>query len=363
MTLGFGIWYVIQCQSYFKYSLEVNTRITVQAHCCVTIPCAFTANYQKSFTNSSGYWKTKKHDQKIIVASTNTSIKGFKPNFLITGDPNKGDCTLTITDVKKEDSGMYYFRFEGPVKYNYQAKSITVNVTDPPKKPEVVITSADGGLVDTNDTVLLKEEKSLTLNCSAGSNIPSNVTWIKGNFSSQWSTITITPSEADTYRCLVQDEHGYQEKQLHIKSEVTNAKDKALVYECSPRVLDMLIGLICGMVIVILFLLASKLIARKYFKMDLCLFVHMDRDRNEALPMKDTEKDDPSDLYMNVNGPRLIAKTLERSNEQRDSNSIPDDKEDIHYSSIVLSNQPSGVLSRERESEYAEIVTGLGLDS
>ncbi|XP_072282772.1 myeloid cell surface antigen CD33-like [Pyxicephalus adspersus] len=127
-----------QCQFHFGYSLEVNTRVTVQELCSVTIPCAFTADDQKSFTNSSGYWNSRHH---IIVASTNANVKGSKPNFLITGNPNKGDCTLTITDAKKEDSGMYYFEFEGPVRYNYQEKSITVNVTDSPKESEVVINS------------------------------------------------------------------------------------------------------------------------------------------------------------------------------------------------------------------------------
>ncbi|XP_073457946.1 sialic acid-binding Ig-like lectin 8 [Aquarana catesbeiana] len=130
----------IECQRHYGYTLQVTRRVTVQEHCCVTIPCAFTASNKNVFTNSKGHWKNINTND--IVAATYTSINnGTKSNFNITGDTDKGDCTLTITDVKKQDSGTYYFRFEGPVLYDYKVKTITVIVTDPPKKPEVAITS------------------------------------------------------------------------------------------------------------------------------------------------------------------------------------------------------------------------------
>lgn len=348
----------IECQSHYGYTLQVTRRVTVQEHCCVTIPCAFTAEDKNVFTNSKGHWMNINTND--IVAATYTSInKGTKSNFNITGDTDKGDCTLTITDVKKQDSGTYYFRFEGPVLYNYKVKTITVIVTDPPKKPEVVITSDDGGLVDTNSTVLVKEGQPLTLNCSAIGKKIAKVTWIKGNSQSLvWSTITITQSEADTYKCLAWDEHGFIEKQLQISPQVTKTEDKSPLCGKENRVtrLYFLIGIVCGMAIAIFTILASKLIARKYFKMNICLFVHMEYEPTKEPPEEDKVKENLEEIYMNVDKPKPITKTPDDAKEQEDSNSNPNNQEEILYSNIVFSNQPTRTLPMQPETEYAEIV-------
>ncbi|XP_063798397.1 uncharacterized protein LOC134965923 isoform X2 [Pseudophryne corroboree] len=52
------------------------------------------------------------------------------------GNLNEGDCTLTMTDARREDSGQYIFRFEesptSRIKYNYENSLISVNITGPP---------------------------------------------------------------------------------------------------------------------------------------------------------------------------------------------------------------------------------------
>ncbi|XP_077312715.1 uncharacterized protein LOC143933638 [Lithobates pipiens] len=348
----------IECQIHRGYTLQVTRRVTVQEHCCVTIPCAFSASYNNVFTNSKGYWININTND--IVAATNTSIdKGTKSNFNITGDTDKGDCSLTITDVKKQDSGTYFFRFEGSVNYNYKIKNITVNVTDPPEKPEVVITSDDGGLVYTNSTVFVKEGQPLTLNCSAIGNKIAKVTWIKGNTQSLvWSTITITQSEADTYRCLAWDKHGFIEKHLQILPQDNKTEDKALLSDKENKVrrLYFLIGIVCGIAIVIFTILASKLIARKYFKMNICLCVPMEYERTEEPPEEDKVEKHLDKVYMNVDNLKPITKTSDDAKEQEDSNNNPNDQEEILYSNIVFSNQPTRTLPIQLETEYAEIV-------
>ncbi|CAI9534793.1 unnamed protein product [Staurois parvus] len=154
MEFGSGIWmyFVITVLSQVwmgsqgqnaqdGYSLQVDSSVMViQEGLCVSIPCQFTANNRRKFMNSIGFWKV---DLETTVASNDKSIAVTKQNFHLEGDPNVGDCTLRIADATKQDSGMYFFRFEESKdsinKFNYMANKITVQVTDLTQKPEIIV--------------------------------------------------------------------------------------------------------------------------------------------------------------------------------------------------------------------------------
>lgn len=104
--------------------------ITAQEGLCVIIPCTFTANYKTTFKNSTGYWKS---DFETNVASSDPSVPIVKENFHVTGNPDNGDCTLKVTDARKQDTGTYFFRFVGnketTIMYNYLSHKTTLLVT------------------------------------------------------------------------------------------------------------------------------------------------------------------------------------------------------------------------------------------
>ncbi|XP_077116179.1 myeloid cell surface antigen CD33-like [Ranitomeya variabilis] len=128
------IWKGIVCQVPFPvpgFDISVNSSVSVQEGLCVTIPCSFIADGRKTFNNTSGYWIRRQSHVNVyyIVATNNRSTAVKKTNFHLTGNPDTGDCTLTITDAKEEDNGIYYFRFvesrSSTLKYNYNREAIT----------------------------------------------------------------------------------------------------------------------------------------------------------------------------------------------------------------------------------------------
>ncbi|XP_073457965.1 sialic acid-binding Ig-like lectin 12 isoform X1 [Aquarana catesbeiana] len=140
-----------------KYSIQVNQAVKIPQTLCAIVPCKFTADSREEFLNSTGYWK----QGLDIVASTDMSA-GTKQNFHAIGDPNNGDCTLKITNAKKEDEGTYFFRFEESKdsinKYNYLDTEVTLQVTD--------ITEVDGYSIQVDQTVTVQKGLCVTIPCT-----------------------------------------------------------------------------------------------------------------------------------------------------------------------------------------------------
>lgn len=124
-------------QKDLEYKLQVQELVTVQEGLCVFVPCAVSypwADWQDP-TPAHGYWFQKKHNaKKDILVATNNQIekvlKKLKPRFDLLGDPGAKNCSLSITDAQKRDSGKYYFQLErGHVNHTYQNDLLTVDVT------------------------------------------------------------------------------------------------------------------------------------------------------------------------------------------------------------------------------------------
>ncbi|KAM4014685.1 sialic acid-binding Ig-like lectin 14 [Anomaloglossus baeobatrachus] len=170
------------------FSIQVAPTVTIQEGLCVTIPCSFTVEHKKTFKNFIGYWKS---DFETNVASSDSSVPIVKENFHVSGNPDSGDCTLKITDARKQDTGAYFFRIEGskemPIKYNYLSHKLTLLVTDLTQKPEI------------SNLEHLRVGKEVTLTCSPPGNCKGTdqtITWWKDNLDKPWgksSSITFTP--------------------------------------------------------------------------------------------------------------------------------------------------------------------------
>ncbi|XP_072282880.1 B-cell receptor CD22-like [Pyxicephalus adspersus] len=168
----FLLWKGVNCQS--GNTIQVQKSATVQEGLCMTIPCTFTANDKKTFTNATGFWIT---DNMVTVASTNPSETAKNPNFIITGDPNDGNCTLTITSARKENSGSYFFRFTEPQsQVDYADSSVTLLVTDLTEKPKITVSSQ------------LIEDQIVILGCVPPGNCAEKPTiqWRKSNVDGIW---------------------------------------------------------------------------------------------------------------------------------------------------------------------------------
>ncbi|XP_040182920.1 sialic acid-binding Ig-like lectin 12 [Rana temporaria] len=140
-----------------KYSIEVNQEVEIKRSMCAIVPCKFTADSREKFLDSKGYWM--KGSQR--VASTDMSV-GTMKNFHAIGDPNNGDCTLKITNARKEDGGTYVFRFEESkhsiVQYNYLNTPVNVHVTD--------IREVDGYSIQVDQTVTVQKGLCVTIPCT-----------------------------------------------------------------------------------------------------------------------------------------------------------------------------------------------------
>ncbi|XP_044130099.1 sialic acid-binding Ig-like lectin 14 isoform X1 [Bufo gargarizans] len=174
------------------YSIQVDSSISVQEGLCVIIACAFTADHKTTFKNSTGYWKS---NYETNIASSNASVPIVKENFHVMGNPDNGDCTLKVTDARKQDTGTYFFRFEGSketsIKYNYVSAKITLLVTDLTQKPEV------------SNLGHLRVGEEVTLTCTPPGNCDGTdptITWWKDNLDGIWgksSSVTFTPLLSD----------------------------------------------------------------------------------------------------------------------------------------------------------------------
>ncbi|XP_066461731.1 sialic acid-binding Ig-like lectin 13 [Eleutherodactylus coqui] len=188
-------WKGITCQFSYGFSINVPRSVSVQEGLCVTIPCKFTAAYRNKFSDSFGYWRLDPPNSNYIVATNDQSSDVRKTNFILTGNPDTGDCSLTITDAREEDAGIYFFRFKenekNGVKYSFNNAKTTITVIDFTEEPVI----SDPG------TVMAGINKTLTCtppgNCSATSLV---IQWRKSNVAGIWensSTVTFTPSLYD----------------------------------------------------------------------------------------------------------------------------------------------------------------------
>nr|XP_034976874.1 sialic acid-binding Ig-like lectin 13 isoform X2 [Zootoca vivipara] len=124
------------------YNLTVPPEVRVQEGFCVIIPCKFTYP-EPAHTNGvklHGYWYTEGSRSSGSAVATNDGYKGIeyfaRGRFLLSGDLEQGDCSLTINNANKNtDERAYYFRIEKDIKYSYPTKPF-VRVAE---KPEIQI--------------------------------------------------------------------------------------------------------------------------------------------------------------------------------------------------------------------------------
>uniref|UniRef100_A0A8C5QGU1 Ig-like domain-containing protein n=1 Tax=Leptobrachium leishanense TaxID=445787 RepID=A0A8C5QGU1_9ANUR len=125
------------------YRITVQRHVTVPEGLCVTVPCKFTVDKTKKLENAVGYWQQWRNSAsypgtgpcyvRVVSSKSSETLSEKKSNFHLPGNPDTGDCTLTINDAKTQDTGEYYFRIEDGkdivLKWNYDNNPLYVTVT------------------------------------------------------------------------------------------------------------------------------------------------------------------------------------------------------------------------------------------
>uniref|UniRef100_A0A8C0XM66 Ig-like domain-containing protein n=1 Tax=Castor canadensis TaxID=51338 RepID=A0A8C0XM66_CASCN len=117
------------------YTLQVQEAVMIQEGLCALVPCVIL--YSRSVWNHSapayGYWYWKKKNvnkQEELVATNDPDREAdvTKSPFQLVGDPRANDCSLGISEPRKENSGRYFFRLERESE-KLASKSSLLNLT------------------------------------------------------------------------------------------------------------------------------------------------------------------------------------------------------------------------------------------
>ncbi|XP_047385398.1 sialic acid-binding Ig-like lectin 8 isoform X5 [Sciurus carolinensis] len=162
------------------YLLQAQSPVTVQEGLCVHVPCQFFSSQKSSTAPTRGYWFLKGVKHTDAPVATNDPSKEVREEtrdrFQLLGDPGTNNCTLSIRDARKTDTGWYFFRMErGNVKWNYCANQVSVNVT--------ASTTLENG-----SSLSVLEGQSLRLLCVVDSHPPARLSW-------SWGNLTLYPSQ------------------------------------------------------------------------------------------------------------------------------------------------------------------------
>lgn len=116
-----------------SYWLELQESVTVQESLCVSVPCKF--SYSWSLNGPYLYWFKEEGNKRrgLPVATDNPKEKlqeSIQGRFSLPVDPETDDCSLTIRDINKWDSGTYSFYLKyGRNDYTYKNTFFTLKVT------------------------------------------------------------------------------------------------------------------------------------------------------------------------------------------------------------------------------------------
>ncbi|XP_046506645.1 sialic acid-binding Ig-like lectin 14, partial [Equus quagga] len=128
------------------YQLQLTESVTVQEGLCVLVLCSFSYPWdRRNFPRELYIYWFRNGDSRpysILVATNNpeqqvdTETQG---RFRLVGDPRTNNCSLSIRDARRSDTGIYSFRLERGyyVNYSYRDKKLHLQVTDLTQKPDI----------------------------------------------------------------------------------------------------------------------------------------------------------------------------------------------------------------------------------
>uniref|UniRef100_A0A8D2DHZ8 Ig-like domain-containing protein n=1 Tax=Sciurus vulgaris TaxID=55149 RepID=A0A8D2DHZ8_SCIVU len=126
------------------HPLQARSPVTVQEGLCVRVPCQFSSPQKSSTAPARGYWfpkGAKKTDAPVATNDRSREVREeTRGRFQLLGDPGTNNCTLSIRDARKTDTGSYFFRVErGDFIYSYTNYQVSVNVIALTHSPDILL--------------------------------------------------------------------------------------------------------------------------------------------------------------------------------------------------------------------------------
>uniref|UniRef100_A0A8D2DZF8 Ig-like domain-containing protein n=1 Tax=Sciurus vulgaris TaxID=55149 RepID=A0A8D2DZF8_SCIVU len=185
-----------QVEARKDYPLQARSPVTVQEGLCVHVPCQFSSPQKSSTAPARGYWfpkGAKKTDAPVATNDRSREVwEETRGRFQLLGDPGTHNCTLSIRDARKTDTGSYFFRVErGDFIYSYTNYQVSVNVTDSPQNLTVTVSPGAGPAsttLENGSSLSVLEGQSLRLLCVVNSHPPARLSW-------SWGNLTLYPSQ------------------------------------------------------------------------------------------------------------------------------------------------------------------------
>ncbi|XP_006229008.1 sialic acid-binding Ig-like lectin 5 isoform X1 [Rattus norvegicus] len=127
-----------------NYELSLTESVTVQEGLCVFVPCQ--VKYPASGGSVFGYWFQDGANTNLnSPVATNDPHRPVQQEtqgrFYLVGGIDTKNCSLDIRDARKSDTGKYFFRLDGSVKYSFRNRMLSVHVTALTKTPNLQVTS------------------------------------------------------------------------------------------------------------------------------------------------------------------------------------------------------------------------------
>lgn len=117
-----------------SYRLVLQEPVTVQESLCVLVPCKFYYSWSLGGYPYLYWFKKEGNKRRGLLVATNNPKEELQETiqgrFLLLRDPKSNDCSLTIRDVNKRDSGTYSFYLKyGHSEHRYEDVFFTMKVT------------------------------------------------------------------------------------------------------------------------------------------------------------------------------------------------------------------------------------------
>ncbi|XP_078064008.1 myelin-associated glycoprotein-like [Mustelus asterias] len=118
--------------------VDLPSTLTAQRGLCVVIPCHYQYPSGVTPTQYVGIWLQLRKSVRTQTIYNSSDSQSQRNRFRLSGQLEDRDCSLSIDNVRHQDSSTYQFRIElgGSSKYTY-SKRVHLHVSDPTEKPTV----------------------------------------------------------------------------------------------------------------------------------------------------------------------------------------------------------------------------------
>ncbi|GAA6232415.1 uncharacterized protein LOC108889892 [Lates japonicus] len=304
----------------------------------VTLPCTFTPH--KSFIEDGREYSLRIvrvvwcRNHEICHGSTpsvyDSESKNNNPRYQYLGD-KKGNCTLQIRDIQREDEATFRFRMEANHSAGHytEQSGVEVTVIDDPKMT----------IISSRNKSLIREGQTETLLCTSSCSFHQlEVTWFRDDhaLSESGPALQLSPLTAEdsgNYTCGLR----------------TNSKTRSRPYELHVEAAeeDNKVSLIVGVVFGVLLALGALILGFFIFKRK------QEADKDQRNVRGDVGQKSPDDLYSSI----LPHAELDRLSHLQETGG---GAEEVSYASVQFKNKNQARPVEEEEAVIYSSVANRG---